>query len=72
MSALDDLKGTVSDLAAQLDANTAEIEDLLTKITAPGTSDADVEAAVTQIRTLIDANKAEVAKAKGATTAPAA
>lgn len=68
MSALTDLKAALDDLATQLVVNNAEIETLLTKITTPGTSDADVEAAVTQIRSLITDNAAEVAKAQ--TTAP--
>jgi chromosome segregation ATPase len=68
MSALTDLKAALDDLANQLVVNNAEIETLLTKITTPGTSDADVEAAVTQIRSLIADNATEVAKAQ--TTAP--
>jgi chromosome segregation ATPase len=66
MSALTDLKAALDDLANQLVVNNAEIETLLTKITTPGTSDADVEAAVTQIRSLITDNAAEVAKAQAA------
>jgi chromosome segregation ATPase len=66
MSALTDLKAALDDLANQLVVNNAEIETLLTKITTPGTSDADVEAAVTQIRSLITDNAAEVAKAQTA------
>ncbi len=71
MPALDDLKSAITDLATQLAANNAEIETLLTKITATGTSDADVEAAVASIRDLITSNKAEVDKATAATTTPA-
>ena len=66
MSALDDLKSAIADLTTELTANNAEIETLLTKITAPGTSDADVAAAVASIRGLISDNTAEVAKAKAA------
>lgn len=66
MSAFDDLKSAIADLATELADNNAEIEALLTKITAPGTSDADVEAAVQSIRDLITTNKAEVDKAKAA------
>ncbi len=66
MSALDDLKSALADLATQLTANNAEMETLLAKITAPGTSDADVEAAVASIRDLIASNKAEVDKAAAA------
>lgn len=62
MSALTDLQSAIADLQTQLAANNAAIDGLLSTITAPGTSDADVEAAVTQIRTIIDANKAELAK----------
>ena len=68
MSALDDLKSALADLSTQLAANNAEIDLLLTKITATGTSDADVEAAVASIRDLTAANKAEVDKAVAATT----
>jgi len=67
MSALDDLKSALNDLASELADNNAEIEALLSKITTPGTSDADVAAAVQQIRGLIADNKAEVDKAKAAT-----
>ena len=70
MSALDDLKSALADLSTQLAANNAEIDTLLTKITATGTSDADVEAAVASIRDLTAANKAEVDKAVAATTPP--
>lgn len=66
MAAVDDLKAAIADLATELADNNAEIETLLTKITAPGTSDADVAAAVAQIRGLIVDNKAEVDKAKAA------
>ena len=62
MSALDDLKSALADLSTQLAANNAEIDLLLTKITATGTSDADVEAAVASIRDLTAANKAETDK----------
>jgi len=66
VSATDDLKAAIADLATQMADNNAEIETLLTKITAPSSSDADVEAAVAQIRSLITDNKAEVDKAKAA------
>lgn len=62
MAALDDLKSAVADLSAQMTANNAAIDGLLGKVTAPGASDADIEAAVTDIRKLIDANKTELAK----------
>lgn len=64
MSAAEDLKSAIADLATELAENNAEIEALLGKITAPGTSDADVQAAVVQIRQLIADNKTEVDKAK--------
>lgn len=66
MAALDDLKSAIADLATQLSDNNAEIEALLAKISTPGTSDADIAAAVSSIRDLITANKAEVDKAKAA------
>ena len=62
MSALDDLKSAIADLSAQLATNNADIEAELAKIVAPGTSDADVEASVATIRTLIAANKSETDK----------
>lgn len=62
MAAVDDLKLAIADLTTQLNTNNAAIEVLLTKIVATGTSDADVEAAVSQIRDLIASNTAEVAK----------
>jgi chromosome segregation ATPase len=67
MAAIDDLKAAIADLTTELADNNAEIEALLSKITAPGTSDADVAAAVQSIRDLIASNKAEVDKAKAAT-----
>lgn len=66
MSALDDLKSAIADLATQLAANNAEIDALLTKISTPGTSDADIAAAVQSIRDLTAANATEVDKAKAA------
>lgn len=66
MSALDDLKAALADMSTQIADNNAEIETLLGKIVNPGTSDADVEAAVTQVRALIKANADEVAKARAA------
>lgn len=67
MPAIDDLKAAIADLTSELSDNNAEIEALLGKITTPGTSDADVAAAVQSIRDLIAANKTEVDKAKAAT-----
>ena len=69
MTALTDLQSAIADLTTALTTNNAEIETLLTKITAPGTSDADVEAAVTSIRALIATNATEVAKAQAAVPA---
>ena len=66
MAAIDDLKAAIADLATELTANNAEIDALLTKIGTPGTSDADVAAAVASIRDLIASNKTEVDKAKAA------
>ena len=66
MAAIDDLKAAIADLATQLAANNTEIDALLTKITTPGTSDADIAAAVQSIRDLTTANKAEVDKAVAA------
>ena len=71
MAAIDDLKSAINDLSTQLAANNAEIETLLTKITTPGTSDADIAAAVQSIRDLTAANKTEVDKATAATGAAA-
>ena len=66
MSALTDLQAAIADLATQLASNNAEIDTLLTKITTPGTSDADIAAATASIRDLIAANKTEVDKAVAA------
>ncbi len=66
MSALTDLQASVADLGTAVTANTAEIDRLLTKITAPGTSDADVEAAVESIKSLTAGINAEVAKSQAA------
>lgn len=66
MAAVDDLKAAIADLTTELADNNAEIEKLLTKITATGTSDADVAAAVASIRGLLADNKTEVDKAKAA------
>lgn len=66
MSALTDLKDAIAELGNQLATNNAEIETLLTKITTPGTSDADIQDAVASIRSLTAANKAEVDKAAAA------
>ena len=66
MAAIDDLKAAIADLATQLAANNTEIDLLLTKITTPGTSDADIAAAVQSIRDLTAATKAEVDKAAAA------
>lgn len=63
MAAIDDLKAAIADLSTQIDTNNAEIETLLTKITTPGTSDADIAAAVQSIRDITAKNKAEVDKA---------
>lgn len=67
MAAIDDLKSAIADLATQINDNNAEIEALLTKITATGASEADIAAATQSIRDLIASNKAEVDKAKAAT-----
>lgn len=64
MSALDDLKAAIADLGTAVTDGITEIEALLAKITAPGTSDADVQAAVAQITGITAGIKDEVAKAK--------
>lgn len=62
MSALTDLQGAITDLGTAVTAATAAIDKLLATIVAPGTSDADVEAAVAQIKTLTAGINTEVAK----------
>jgi hypothetical protein len=62
MTSIDDLKGAIADLTAQLASNHNAIDGLLAKITHSDSSDADVESAVTSIRQLISANQAELAK----------
>jgi hypothetical protein len=54
MSALSDLKDAIAALTTAVTDATAEITTLLGKIANPGTSDADVEAAVTQIQTIVN------------------
>lgn len=66
MSALTDLKDAISALGDSVTSAVAEIEALLAKIVAPGTSDADVAAAVAQIKTLTQSISDEVAKAQAA------
>lgn len=66
MAAIDDLKSALADLATSINNSNAEIEALLTKIATPGTSDADIQAAVQQIRDLTGSINAEVDKAKTA------
>ena len=66
MSDAEDLKQAIADLSTQLTANTAEIEDLLTKITTPGVSSADVQSAVASIRALIKSNQDEIDKSNAA------
>jgi len=67
MSALDNLKTSVADLATTVNDGVAEIEALLAKITAPSSTDADVQAAADQIGSIAKAIKDEVAKAKAVT-----
>jgi uncharacterized protein YoxC len=66
MSALTDLQDALDALTTAVGSATAEIEELLAKITAPGTPDADVQAAVGRIQSLVTAINDEVAKAKAA------
>lgn len=63
---MSDLNDAVADLTTSTATVNAKIDDLLTKITAPSTSDADVKAAVAQIRTLIQQNTDEMAKVAAA------
>lgn len=65
LSKLDDMNAALDDLTKAQAANFAEMDLLLTKIGAPGTSDADVDAAIGRIRALIAASNDEVAKAQG-------
>ena len=66
MSDLTDLQSAVADLATDLTANNAEIGTLLTKITTPGVSSADIQTNVAAIRTLITTNQKTVADAQAA------
>lgn len=63
MTALSDLQDAIAGLSSQVTAAIAEIENLLSTIVAPGTSDADVEAAAASIKTITTALKDEVTKA---------
>ena len=64
MSLADDLKAAMNVLADAVTEGITEIETLLTKIGNPGTSDADVSAAITQAQSLAQGIKDEVDKAK--------
>ena len=66
MSDLTDLQSVVADLATDLTANNAEIATLLTKITTPGVSSADIQTNVAAIRALITTNQKAVADAQAA------
>ena len=66
MAAIDDLKTALADLTQAVTDNTTEIDLLITKITTPGTSDADIAAATTQITNLSAGIRAELAKAQAA------
>ena len=66
MSDLTDLQSVVADLATDLTANNAEIATLLTKITTPGVSSADIQTNVAAIRTLITTNQKAIADAQAA------
>jgi predicted nucleic acid-binding Zn-ribbon protein len=68
MTAIQDLNKVIADLSAAINDATTEIEALLAKITNPGTSDADVEAAAASIQGIVTGLNQEVAKAKA--TAP--
>jgi hypothetical protein len=77
MSALDELKASIADLATaqQTDADAErateeqthaaldKIDELLGRVTAPGTSDADVQAATAQIKSLSDGVRANASSA---------
>jgi len=66
MSALTDLQAATAALATSVTSGTAEISALLAKISNPGTSDADVEAAVAAIQAQVTAMNAAVAAAQTA------
>jgi hypothetical protein len=66
MSLADDLKAAMADLTAAVTDGITEIETLLTKIGNPGTSDADVSAAIAQAQSIAQGIRAEVDKAKAA------
>jgi hypothetical protein len=66
MSDLTDLQSAVADLATDLTANNAEIATLLTKITTPGVSSADIQTNVAAIRALIATNAQSVKDAQTA------
>jgi hypothetical protein len=66
MTDLTDLQSAVTDLTTELASNNAEIVTLLTKITTPGVSSADVQTAVAAIRVLITDNQKAVSDAQAA------
>lgn len=66
MAAIDDLKANVSALTTEVTRIAAEIDQLLTVITTPGTSEADIKAAADQIAALTSQLKAASDKSDAA------
>lgn len=65
MAAIDDLKGAVANLGTSVSNELAAISTKLSGITTGGTSDADIEAVVTQIDNLQATVDAETATLTG-------
>lgn len=68
--ALADLTASVTSLTTAVSGVTTEMSALLTLIGTPGVAPADVENAVAQLKTLVDALNAAVAAAQAATSGP--
>lgn len=64
MSKADDLKAAIDELATTIADNHTEVEAQLAIIANPGTSDADVDAAIARIRELNSSVKADVDRLK--------
>lgn len=66
MALVDDLKTAITDLTSETTRIASEIDQLITKIGAPGTSDADVQAAIDQVKGLTGQLKAASDKSDAA------
>jgi predicted nucleic acid-binding Zn-ribbon protein len=70
MAAIDDLNQAVTDLGTAVTAGNAQIESELQTILNGGSTDAQIEAAVANIRTILTSQNDEVTKAQQALGGP--